>query len=129
MVGFLSSLKTLPPPNPAPHPSVCANRIFVQDGVYDKFAAKLAEAVRNFKVGEGNGEGITHGPLIHQAAVDKVQRHVEDAKSKGAKVLVGGAPLDIPGYFYQVREFLRGFYLGSELIRASSESSQRYCRT
>lgn len=82
--------------------SVCANRIFVQDGIYDAFAEKLAAAVRNFKVGEGVGEGITHGPLIHEAAVKKVASHVEDAKSKGAKVLVGGARLDVPGYFFQV---------------------------
>jgi hypothetical protein len=82
--------------------SVCANRIFVQDGIYDKFAAALATAVRAFKVGEGNLEGITHGPLIHQAAVDKVARHVESAKSAGAKVLVGGARLDVPGFFYEV---------------------------
>jgi hypothetical protein len=82
--------------------SVCANRIFVQDGVYDAFAEKLATAVRAFKVGEGTGEGITHGPLIHAAAVDKVQHHVEDAKSKGAKVLVGGERLDMPGHFFQV---------------------------
>lgn len=47
---------------------VCANRIFVQDGIYDAFADKLAAAVRAFKVGEGTGEGITHGPLIHAAA-------------------------------------------------------------
>lgn len=83
--------------------SVCANRIFVQDSVYDAFAAKLAVAVRAFKVGEGAIEGITHGPLIHKAAVDKVARHVEDAKSKGAKVLVGGERLDVPGHFFQVR--------------------------
>lgn len=81
---------------------VCANRIFVQDGIYDAFAEKLATAVKAFKVGEGLKEGITHGPLIHGAAVDKVQRHVEDAKSKGAKVLLGGEKLDVPGHFFAV---------------------------
>lgn len=81
---------------------VCANRIYVQDSVYDAFAAKLAVAVRAFKVGEGVLEGITHGPLIHAAAVDKVERHVEDAKSKGAKVLVGGSRMDVAGHFFQV---------------------------
>lgn len=86
---------------------MCANRIFVQDSVYDAFAAKLAVAVKAFKVGEGVGEGITHGPLIHQAAVDKVARHVEDAKSKGAKVLVGGAEIAGPGHFFQVSFSLR----------------------
>jgi succinate-semialdehyde dehydrogenase/glutarate-semialdehyde dehydrogenase len=82
--------------------SVCANRVFVQDSVYDVFAEKLAVAVRAFKVGEGVIKGITHGPLIHQAAVDKVARHVADAVSKGAKVLVGGTPLDVPGHFFDV---------------------------
>ncbi|KAK4052096.1 hypothetical protein OIV83_002390 [Microbotryomycetes sp. JL201] len=80
---------------------VCANRLFVQDGIYDKFAAKLVEAVKNFKVGPGADDGVTHGPLIHGAAVDKVERHVEDAKSKGARVLVGGARRDGAGFFYQ----------------------------
>ncbi|SCV70277.1 BQ2448_1671 [Microbotryum intermedium] len=80
---------------------VCANRILVQDGVYDEFAAKLADAVRKFKVGEGTDEGITHGPLIHENAVKKVKSHVENAKSKGAKVVVGGDMLDLPGYFFQ----------------------------
>ncbi|GAA5851890.1 hypothetical protein JCM3766R1_000801 [Sporobolomyces carnicolor] len=80
---------------------VCANRVYVQEGVYDAFTAKLAEAVRNFKVGEGTGEGITHGPLIHQAAVDKVHSHVEDAVKNGAKVVVGGKKVDLPGYFYE----------------------------
>ncbi|GAA5971069.1 hypothetical protein JCM21900_003611 [Sporobolomyces salmonicolor] len=80
---------------------VCANRVYVQSGIYDAFASKLADAVRNFKVGEGTGEGITHGPLIHQAAVDKVHIHVEDAKKAGAKVVVGGKKMDLPGYFYE----------------------------
>lgn len=80
---------------------VCANRILVQDGVYDKFAEKLAEAVRKFTVGEGTKEGVTHGPLIHQAAVDKVQEHVDDAVAQGAKVLVGGKKIDVPGYFFE----------------------------
>ncbi|SGY15046.1 BQ5605_C013g07223 [Microbotryum silenes-dioicae] len=81
---------------------VCANRILVQDSVYDKFASKLADAVRKFKVGEGTGKGITHGPLIHENAVKKVKSHVEDAKKKGAKVVVGGDVLDLPGYFFKV---------------------------
>ncbi|KWU44772.1 succinic semialdehyde dehydrogenase [Rhodotorula sp. JG-1b] len=80
---------------------VCANRILVQDGVYDKFAEKLAEAVRKFTVGEGTKDGVTHGPLIHQAAVDKVQEHVDDAVAQGAKVLVGGKKIDVPGYFFE----------------------------
>lgn len=74
-------------------------------------------AVRAFKVGEGIAQGVTHGPLIHQAAVEKVQRHVDDAKSKGAKVLVGGAKLDVPGHFFQVR--LRFAFFESERERES----------
>ncbi|GAA5990990.1 hypothetical protein JCM10908_006489, partial [Rhodotorula pacifica] len=80
---------------------VCANRILVQDGVYEEFSQKLADAVRKFKVGDGTQDGVTHGPLIHKAAVDKVQEHVDDAVAQGAKVLVGGKKLDIPGYFFE----------------------------
>nr|XP_019005428.1 succinate-semialdehyde dehydrogenase (NADP+) [Kwoniella mangroviensis CBS 8507]OCF68889.1 succinate-semialdehyde dehydrogenase (NADP+) [Kwoniella mangroviensis CBS 8507] len=69
---------------------VCANRIYVQDGIYDKFAQALAEKVGQFKVGPGFDEGVTHGPLIHQRQADKVEEHVQDAVSKGAKILVGG---------------------------------------
>jgi succinate-semialdehyde dehydrogenase / glutarate-semialdehyde dehydrogenase len=74
---------------------VCANRIFVHRPVYRTFAAKLARRVRSeFAVGNSlTTPGITHGPLIHQAAVEKVERHVEDAVSKGAKVLAGGSRL------------------------------------
>ncbi|TPX07770.1 uncharacterized protein E0L32_010562 [Thyridium curvatum] len=71
---------------------VCANRIFVQDAVYDKFANKLAAHVRdNFVVGDSlKSANVTHGPLIHDRAVQKVHEHVIDAVSKGAKILVGG---------------------------------------
>ncbi|KAI9635468.1 succinate-semialdehyde dehydrogenase [Dioszegia hungarica] len=69
---------------------VCANRIYVQEGIYDKFAQALAEKVKLFKVGPGFDEGVTHGPLIHKRQADKVIEHIEDAKSKGAKVIVGG---------------------------------------
>ncbi|WWD07956.1 hypothetical protein V865_006065 [Kwoniella europaea PYCC6329] len=69
---------------------VCANRIYVQDGIYDKFAQALAEKVGEFKVGPGFDEGVTHGPLIHKRQADKVDEHVQDAVSKGAKILVGG---------------------------------------
>lgn len=69
---------------------VCANRLYIQAKVYDEFTKKLADAVSKFKVGNGIEEGITHGPLIHDRAVAKVKEHVEDAVSKGAKVLVGG---------------------------------------
>ncbi|MDK6792796.1 aldehyde dehydrogenase family protein, partial [Escherichia coli] len=69
---------------------VCANRIYVQDGVYDAFAQKLAAAVAKLKIGNGLEDGTTTGPLIDGKAVAKVQEHIEDAVSKGAKVLSGG---------------------------------------
>jgi succinate-semialdehyde dehydrogenase/glutarate-semialdehyde dehydrogenase len=69
---------------------VCANRLLVQDGVYDAFAAKLAEAVKALKVGDGTDAGVTIGPLINRAAVAKVEEHISDAVSKGAKIVIGG---------------------------------------
>ena len=69
---------------------VCANRIYVQDGVYDAFAAKLVEAVRKLKVGDGMENGVTQGPLINEQAVKKVEQHIADAVGKGARVLLGG---------------------------------------
>ncbi|KAK8846753.1 hypothetical protein IAR55_005841 [Kwoniella newhampshirensis] len=69
---------------------VCANRIYVHEKVYDEFADLLAKKVGEFKVGPGFDEGVTHGPLIHKRQADKVEEHVQDAVSKGAKVLVGG---------------------------------------
>ena len=69
---------------------VCANRIYVQRGIYDKFASKFVEKVKEFKVGNGSDEGVTHGPLIHDRALSKVDSHVRDAESKGGKVLIGG---------------------------------------
>jgi len=69
---------------------VCANRFFVQDKVYDAFAAKLAAAAAAMKVGDGLAEGIMQGPLINMEAVEKVERLVQDATSKGAKLLTGG---------------------------------------
>ncbi|NJM28902.1 MAG: NAD-dependent succinate-semialdehyde dehydrogenase [Rhizobiales bacterium] len=78
---------------------VCANRILVQDGVYDKFAEKLAQAVKKLKVGDGTEAGVTTGPLINKAAVAKVQEHIDDAVKKGAKVLIGGKPMG--GNFFE----------------------------
>ena len=69
---------------------VCANRLLVQDGVYDAFAAKLAVAVKKLNVGDGAEIGVTTGPLINRAAVAKVQEHIDDALSKGAKLVLGG---------------------------------------
>jgi len=69
---------------------VCANRIYVQAGVYDAFAGKLKAAVEKMTVGDGLEDGVDLGPLINAAAVDKVREHIEDAVSKGGKVLTGG---------------------------------------
>lgn len=71
---------------------VCANRIYVQSGVYDKVAEKLKIEVEKFKVGNGLEEGVTQGPLIDSKAVAKVQEHIEDALNKGAKIISGGKP-------------------------------------
>jgi succinate-semialdehyde dehydrogenase / glutarate-semialdehyde dehydrogenase len=78
---------------------VCANRIYVQDGVYDAFAAKLADKVKGFKVGPGTEPGVVIGPLIDEAGVEKVEKHVADALGKGAKTLLGGKRLN--GLFFQ----------------------------
>ena len=72
---------------------VCANRIFVQRGIYDEFARKFTERVRGFKVGNGFDKDVTHGPLIHDRAISKAERHVRDAESKGAKLVLGGHKL------------------------------------
>jgi len=78
---------------------VCANRIYVQDGVYDAFAAKLTEKVKGFKVGAGTEPGVVIGPLIDENGVKKVEQHVADAVGKGAKVVLGGKRLN--GLFFQ----------------------------
>lgn len=80
---------------------VCANRIYVQDGVYDEFALKLSAAVGKLKVGEGIKEGVTTGPLINAAAVEKVQSHLIDAIAKGASVIAGGKVHDLGGNFFE----------------------------
>ena len=69
---------------------VCANRIFVQDGIYDEFIKRLSDIVQTFKVGNGADAGTTHGPLIHAAAANKVSELVDDAVNKGAKIAIGG---------------------------------------
>jgi succinate-semialdehyde dehydrogenase/glutarate-semialdehyde dehydrogenase len=69
---------------------VCANRFYVHDKVYDAFAAKLRDAVEQLKVGRGTEDGVTQGPLINEAAVLKVESHIEDALAKGARIVTGG---------------------------------------
>src|SRR5579875_126004 len=78
---------------------VCANRIFVQQGIYDAFAARLREAVSRFVVGDGMREGVTIGPLIDHNAVAKVEQHIDDAVRHGAKVYTGGKRHALGGTF------------------------------
>jgi succinate-semialdehyde dehydrogenase/glutarate-semialdehyde dehydrogenase len=80
---------------------VCTNRVLVQDTVYDVFAAKLAVAVKALKPAPGVEAGATQGPLIDDAAVQKVESHIRDAQSKGAKVLVGGHRHALGGRFFE----------------------------
>lgn len=80
---------------------VCANRIYVQEGVYQEFSEKLAQAVEKLNVGNGMDEGVTTGPLISQAAIAKVEQHLSDAVSKGANVVTGGEAHALGGTFYQ----------------------------
>jgi succinate-semialdehyde dehydrogenase/glutarate-semialdehyde dehydrogenase len=80
---------------------VCANRIYVQAGVYDAFAEKLSAAVAKLNVGDGLEEGVTTGPLVNMAAVEKVEEHIEDALSKGARVVTGGKRHELGGSFFQ----------------------------
>lgn len=80
---------------------VCANRIYVQKGIYDEFAKKFTEKVKGFHVGHGFDEGVTHGPVIHDRAMGKVEQHVKDAQQKGAEILAGGQRLpDLGANFY-----------------------------
>ncbi len=80
---------------------VCANRILVQDGVYDAFAAKLKAAVEALKVGNGMEEGVTQGPLINAEAVTKVEEHIADALARGARIITGGQRHERGGTFFQ----------------------------
>ena len=80
---------------------VCANRIYVQEGVYDAFAEKLKVAVEKLKIGNGLEDGTTTGPLIDEKAVAKVKEHIEDAVSKGAKILSGGKTHALGGTFFE----------------------------
>lgn len=80
---------------------VCANRIYVHAKVYDAFAAKLVAAVEAMKVGDGFAEGVRIGPLIDQKAVAKVEEHIADATSKGAKILTGGKRHELGQSFFQ----------------------------
>ncbi|MGM9428299.1 NAD-dependent succinate-semialdehyde dehydrogenase [Hydrogenophaga sp. MI9] len=78
---------------------VCSNRLYVQEGVYDAFVEKFAAKVKTAKVGNGFDDGVNQGPLIEEAALQKVERHVADAQAKGGRVLVGGKRLE--GQFFE----------------------------
>lgn len=80
---------------------VCANRIYVQDGIYDRLVDKLVAAVEQLKVGDGTQEGTTQGPLIDEAAIEKVQSHIDDALIKGAQIATGGQPHALGRTFFQ----------------------------
>jgi len=99
---------------------VCANRIFVQRGIYDEFATKFAAKVREFSVGNGFDSSVTHGPLIHQRAMDKVDQHVRDAESKGAKIVVGGHKLPSLGPNFFEPTVLTG--MTTDMAMASEET-------
>ncbi|GMP64627.1 hypothetical protein CsSME_00025813 [Camellia sinensis var. sinensis] len=80
---------------------VCANRIIVQEGIYDKFADAFSNIVQKMQVGDGFHEGVSQGPLINEAAVQKVESFLQDAKLKGAKVLLGGKRHSLGMTFYE----------------------------
>ncbi|GBL55447.1 glutarate-semialdehyde dehydrogenase /succinate semialdehyde dehydrogenase [Pseudomonas citronellolis] len=80
---------------------VCANRLYIQDGVYDAFVEKLKAAVAKLNIGNGLEQGITTGPLIDAKAVAKVEEHIADAVGKGAKVVAGGKPHALGGTFFE----------------------------
>jgi len=80
---------------------VCANRIYVQEGVYDVFTEKLVAAAKDLKVGNGAEAGVTTGPLINKAAVEKVEEHVADALAKGARIAIGGRRHKLAGNFFE----------------------------
>ncbi len=80
---------------------VCTNRIYVQEGIYEQFLAKFKQKMAQIKLGSANELGVTMGPLITQSAVEKVQRHIEDAVQKGATVMMGGKPSALGGTFFE----------------------------
>ena len=98
---------------------VCANRIYVQEGVFDAFCGKLAERVARLKVGNGLEEGVAQGPLINMAAVEKVERLLKDAVGKGAKVVTGGHRHALGGTYFEptiVAEVDAGMEIAQEEI-------------
>ena len=80
---------------------VCANRLLVQDKVYDEFVAKLAKTAAAMKVGDGTETGVVQGPLINKAAIEKVEEHIADALAKGARIVTGGKRHKLGGNFFE----------------------------
>jgi len=80
---------------------ICTNRFYVQDGIYDEFARRFAERVRAIKVGNGFEPDVQQGPLINAAAVQKVESHVADARTKGGKILAGGKRHELGATFFE----------------------------
>lgn len=80
---------------------VCANRMYVQNGVYEDFSARLSQAVSALRVGNGLEDGVTQGPLIDMAAVEKAEEHIADAVAKGARIVAGGKRHEMGGSYFQ----------------------------
>ena len=80
---------------------VCANRIYVQDGVYDEFAEKLAAKIKDMTIGDGLEEGTDIGPMIDEAGMQKAQEHIADALEKGAELVTGGQPAEAGELFFE----------------------------
>ncbi|KAE9366470.1 succinate semialdehyde dehydrogenase-like protein [Stipitochalara longipes BDJ] len=99
---------------------VCANRLFIQAGIYDEFAQAFAAKVKDFKVGGGYTEGVTHGPLIHDRAITKVNAHVRDAEEKGGKVIQGGQKMPELGPNFFQPTVITG--MTTEMALASEET-------
>lgn len=105
---------------------VCANRIFVQDGIYEEFIRRLVEIVRTFKVGNGADPETTHGPLIHEAAASKVAELVDDAVQKGAKIAVGGRRRQDIGWSRLIVHVLRVHISTDRILQALLSTSRQY---
>jgi len=95
---------------------VCANRLMVQDGIHDAFVERLAAAVSRLRVGNGLDAGVEQGPLVDQAAVEKVERHIRDAVAQGARVACGGARHALGGGYFQ------------PTVLANATAAMRICR-
>lgn len=80
---------------------VCANRLYVQSGIYTQFIEKLSHAVRGFKIGDGLTDGVDFGPVIDQSAIEKVEAHIADALAKGGEIVLGGQRHALGGLFYE----------------------------